>query len=342
MDKTPNENDIRSFTKEFIKSDVVYNFEFKKLKNVLHFKVSKPLDLNYWESSVEYSELQKQNSSLFMPESHFIEIIYNGMMLSEFEITFEEESLSLEFSIEMALGNYKNKVLIPIILLNKKGEISENLSNIATHVKTMDSSYAKLKNNIEVKLNDLELNISEKIKTVFHNEGILSANKISPKFVIINTNHYTASNENKTIEKTGGGGSWLGVRADELPLQLGIYECSIKVDKTDANSFIMFGVCLNTHSNSSGYYNGQCLAMVYLHNGQIYLPSLGNSSSNGFRAISGAVIAMKIDTIMKCLVFKVNGDNIAPPRFFTCRDEDVSKICPCVDLYTAGDKVSFC
>jgi hypothetical protein len=340
MDKTPNENDLKYFTKEFLKNDVIYNFEFKKLKNVLHFKVSKPLDLNYWENTVEYQELQKKNTSLFMHETDFIEIIYYGMMLSEFDFTFEEENLSLIFSIEMALGKYKNKLLIPILLTNKKGEISDNLSNIATHVKKMDNSYEKLKNSVEVKLNDLEHNISEKIKTVFHNEGLKTATKIFPKFVNLNNGNYTITNDNKTIEKIGSG--WYGVRADELPVQLGIYVCSIKVDKTDDNSHIMFGVCLKIHSNSSGYYNGQCLAMLYLHNGYIYVPSIANSAANGFRAISGAVITMKIDTIMKYVTFKVNGENIAPPRFFNCRDEDLSKICPCVDLHTAGDKVSFC
>jgi hypothetical protein len=340
MDKTPNENDLNNFTKDFIKNDVTYNFEFKSLTNSLNFKVSKPLDLNYWENNITYQELQKDNSSLFMPESDFIEIVYNGMMLGEFEIKFKDDSLSLEFSIEMVLGKYKNKVLIPIVLSNKKGDVSENISNIATHLKKMENNFEKLKNCVEVKLTDLEANISEKIKTVFVNEGIITAKKIIPKFINVDASYYRATNDNTTVERINS--SWLGVRAEELPLPLGIYECTIKVEKTDGNSHIMFGACLSTHSNSSGYYSGQCLAMLYLHNGMIYLPSLGNSPSNGFRAISGAVISMKIDTRSKCIVFKVNGDIFGPPRFFTCSDENASKICPCVDVYTQNDKVSFC
>lgn len=172
------------------------------------------------------------------------------------------------------------------------------------------------------------------------NEINYTAKKISPKFIDVDANNFTALNDNRTIERKTSG--WKGQRADVLPLELGVYECSIKVEKTDTNCNIMFGVCLTSHSNASGYYNGQCLAMFYLNNGQIYLPSLGASAGNGFRAVTGAVITMTIDTRSRFVYFKTNGLNVGPPRFFICSDEDASKICPCVDLYTINDKFSFC
>jgi hypothetical protein len=390
MNSNPNENEINlnSFTKELIKDDVTYNFEFKRLTNVLHFRVTKHLDLNYWENSVDYQELQKANPSLFMPEEQFIEIVYNGMMLNDFDFKMTDNTLSLEFSMEIVSGKYRNKVLIPIILTNKKGEISENMSKIATHLRKVESSYEKLQNCVDVKLSDLEANISEKSKRLFdeimlenekdmkklslnyeillnkekenferlrlevlrdstnfrylplYNEINYTTKKIFPKFIDVDVNNFTALNDFRTIEmKTSG---WKGQRADVLPLELGVYECSIKVEKTDTNSYIMFGVCLTSHSKASGYYNGQCLAMFYLHNGYIYLPSLGASAANGFRAVTGAVITMTIDTRSRFVYFKANGVNVAPPRFFICSDEDVSKICPCVDLHTQNNIVSFC
>ena len=102
----------------------------------------------------------------------------------------------------------------------------------------------------------------------------------------------------------------------------------------------MIGFCLNTHNGASGYYNGNCLAMLYLQSGYIYCPSVAVTPANGFRAITGLVISSTIDTSMKTITFTINGFPLGFPKCYRINDEDISKICPCVDLHTQTDKIT--
>ena len=163
--------------------------------------------------------------------------------------------------------------------------------------------------------------------------------KIYPIFVNPNSNKISLSNDNRTIEKLVNTG-WIGVRCEEMSSIPGIYQFSIRIDKTDVNSHIMFGFCLNTHNGASGYYNGNCLANFYLTNGYVYSPSIAAISGNNFKGLTGMIVSATIDTATKVIYFSINGFPLAAPRSIRLNDGDISKICPCVDINTLGEKVS--
>ena len=135
-------------------------------------------------------------------------------------------------------------------------------------------------------------------------------------------------------KKTAG---WKGIRGDAIPSEPGVYKYSIRIDNCNVNCQINLGYCLSTQSGSSGYYNSQCLSMIYLNSGLIYCPTLGNLTM-AFRGTQGMVITCVIDSNYKFIVYFVNGKQIMHPRSFTMEIDDVGKICPCVDLNTVNDK----
>ena len=102
----------------------------------------------------------------------------------------------------------------------------------------------------------------------------------------------------------------------------------------------MIGFCLNTHNGTNGYYNGNCLAMLDLHSGYTYCPSLGQSKGTAFYGTQGMIITSVIDVSNKLISFYFNGNQLIHSTKFIITDTDFRKICPCIDLCIAGDKVS--
>ena len=77
--------------------------------NIIHFKISKPLDPNYWESKLKYIEFQEKYPFIFLSEERFFEYIVYCFESKEFEMKFEAEKLKLLFTFETGRGSYKKK-----------------------------------------------------------------------------------------------------------------------------------------------------------------------------------------------------------------------------------------
>jgi hypothetical protein len=390
MDK---QNIPTDYSLDFNFNQIDYIILVKKPADYLYFKVSKPLDPNYWEVNIDYEKFKEEHPFIFFSEKKFFEYIVYCLETKEFEMRFDKELINLDFTFESGRGKFLEKILFSIVLQNKKGDVSENLSDMASYVKKLENQYESFKNSIEVKFADLEekLNLNMKnffdklidrskqnedelkkefkdfvdneqrkldIKRIeFSNEiklinleslrcnNIISFNSYSnntqlfPKFINSNQNNLVLSNDSRTIEKTVNT-AWIGVRCEELSSIPGIYQFSIRIDKTDNSCNIMIGYCLNTHNGASGFYNGNCLAMLYLTNGYVYCPSVAVTPASGFRAVTGLVVSATIDTSMKTIFFTINGFPVAAPKCYRINDEDISKICPCVDICTSSDKVS--
>ena len=388
------QNSQTDFAFEFNRDGVDYSFFImKNEENGFHIKISKPLNPNYWETYIKYEEFQKKFPFVFLSSERFFEYVIYCIESNEFEMKFETDLLKLEFTFETGRGRFMEKIIFNIDLLNKVGDIKENLNDMAMFVKKLDNQYESFKNSIEVKFADMEEKLTNNMKNFmeklieknqsneeevrkeiksfiekeqnklalkridlsndlnllnmntnrlqvnpspFYNQGI---NQLYPKFINQNLQNVIVSNDNRTIEKTENT-SWIGVRGEEIPAVPGIYQFSIRVDKTNDSCYIMFGFCLNTHNGAAVFWNGNCLAMFYLYNGVIYCPSLGNSAATNFRGIPGIVVSATIDTTLKLVYFSINGINLSTPKCFKLNDEDITKICPCVDIHTAGDKVS--
>jgi hypothetical protein len=362
--------------------------------NILHFKISKPLDPIYYESKIKYDEFQDKYPFIFLNEERFFEYIVYCVESKEFEMKIKEDSLNLEFTFESGIGKFIEKIKFNINLEKHTGDVKENLSEVASYVKNLENQYESFKNSIEVKFADLEEKLSinikkfmdeviiknkaheDEIKNNFKNFvenektkldikrldivneiklhsvklnsvnysnsslfGFQQVTKIYPKFIDPGNQKVSLSNENRTIEKLINT-SWTGVRCEEIPSIPGIYQFSIQIDKTDNNCYIMLGFCLNTHNGAAGYYNGNCLGNFYLTNGYVYSPSISAVPANNFRGVNGIIVSATIDTNLKIIYFSMNGFLITVPRTFRLNDGDISKICPCVDIYTLGDKVS--
>jgi len=377
---------------DFTYDGIEYTFFLERVElNILHFKISRPLDPNYWQSKLKYPDFQDKYPFIFLSEERFFEYIVYCIESKEFEMKVESGKLKLQFTFETGRGRFVEKINFEIIFDQLTGDVKENLSDMASYVKKIENQYDSFKNSIEVKFADLEEKMNLNIKNFMDqmieknkkhqeeitidiknfiineqrkldikrldisNEFSLNSNQVRyfnnfsfggqpftqiyPKFLNPNSDKISVLNDNRTIEKLQNT-AWQGVRCEEISSIPGIYQFSIRIDKTDNNCYIMFGYCLNTQNGANGYYNGNCLANFNLNNGQIYCPSIAVIAANNFKGLTGMIISATIDTYMKVIYFHINGFPLAAPRSIRLNDEDISKICPCVDIYTLGDKVS--
>jgi hypothetical protein len=159
------ENSQTQFALEFNRDGVDYSFLLiKNEENGLHFKISKPLNPNYWESYIEYAEFQKKFPFVFLSSCRFFEYIIYCIESKEFEMKLETNLLRLEFTFETGRGRFMEKILFNIDLFDKVGDIKENLNDMAMFVKKLDNQYESFKNSIEVKFADLEEKLTNNMK----------------------------------------------------------------------------------------------------------------------------------------------------------------------------------
>lgn len=170
-------------------------------------------------------------------------------------------------------------------------------------------------------------------------------------FVPINNDaKFILSNNNKTLELKSGN-DWRGFRCDPPEEIFPRTSFSIKIENTSNNNFIfpnqhpsniIFGWCLKNANSSKGFYVSNASFGLYLFNGNFYNRGINNDNINSFKVrgqiweIYSSVINIEKNTIE----FYLNGSLLGYPRSIDLKKEEISLLCPFVDLYNKGDKVT--
>lgn len=341
-----------------------YDFVIKKNENNIFIKIEQKMSVRYYTAEISHKDYEK----FFVfydgfDEDFFIDFLVESINNKEFKMeNNEKENKILNFWIELGKGKFSKKQNFFIELESKLRDIPNRVEMIFEKVEEINDSF---KSN-EAKIRDLNskfegLNLSnenssnliqEKFREfeefqklilekfdLFRKEiAKMDRIQLPLELSVFENNFIRASNENKTFEFISNT-AWKGIRGNPIPNKTGCYKFSIKIDNCSANCYINIGFCLSSHSGANGFYNGNCLGMIYLSNGTIYCPSLGNVQLN-FRGTKGMIITATIDTEINLITFYANGSQLVHPRSFTISENDKIKICPCIDLGMYKDKVS--
>lgn len=153
--------------------------------------------------------------------------------------------------------------------------------------------------------------------------------------------NYVFSNNNKSLQKKMGGYGWRGFRSQTPELNNNELYFSIKLDIIDQSSNIMLGWCLQNANHLNGYYNTKSSFCIFLYNGKFY--NRNDSSEfvqKGIKGKEGDIYSTKINIISKQISFYLKGSLIGEPKQIDLKENEINLLCPFVDLYSQGDKIS--
>jgi hypothetical protein len=251
-------------------------------------------------------------------------------------------------SIDDKYNSFTNKIEVRLrdldLGIDKKfnnflNEIKDENKKI---IKELEGQYENKFLSLSKRLEELEkLQYNEIKKKHNHLDIIKHSTQLYPRlFEDIDSSEILESNDNRTFVKKGGG--WKGVRGDVIPNVPGTYKFSVKIDKCNINCLVMVGFCLSTHDGSKGYHDdSNCVVLLLFNDGLIYCPNLDDGTAKtGFKGTQGMIITSVIDTNNKHVEFYVNGNRLINQTVFNLSDNDLSKICPCMNLCGNGDVVS--
>ena len=160
------------------------------------------------------------------------------------------------------------------------------------------------------------------------------------KGTFISGPNYTISQDNKSVTKSSANG-WDAIIIGSEPIAHGaITIVNYRIEKTDGNSNIMFGLSPKSiNQNGSTLY---CTSGYYLYSqtGGLYCQPPLSYSNFSFLTKKpfpiGTIITMIVDTIVGKISFKIdNGEIKTAYHALTFTDPVV----PCVMIYTKGDTV---
>ena len=174
---------------EFKVNLVNYILEMKVVESNLILKLSKPLDLNFWVLSTNLDAEKKEFPILGGMDISFIqEYILNSVEMNNFNLKIEDDKMLFEFWFEIVMGKSSRKDLFKFILLNKKGDITEYISNLSGHVKKIGAYFQDFKDNIEIRFSDLKSELETNNKK--HLDSILEKSETKIKDIEIDYRNF--------------------------------------------------------------------------------------------------------------------------------------------------------
>ena len=160
------------------------------------------------------------------------------------------------------------------------------------------------------------------------------------KGTFISGPNYTISQDKKSVTKYTDAGWNANIIGSDIITPGTITIIKFRIEKTDSNSHIMFGVAPKTINQNGASLYSSCGWYFYSNTGGIYCqPPL---SYNNFGYINqnklpdDSVITMIVDSVVGKISFKINDGLIKTAFHALTFSED---IVPCVLIYTKGDTV---
>ena len=152
--------------------------------------------------------------------------------------------------------------------------------------------------------------------------------------------NYTISQDNKSVTKSSSDGWNANVIGSEAISKGSITIVKYRIEKTDSNSHIMFGLAPKSINQNGVNLYTSCGWYLYSYTGGLYSQSPLSFSNFAFlnqnHFPTGSIITMIVDTIIGKISFKINEGEIKTAYHALSFDEP---IVPCVNLYTKGDSV---
>ena len=228
-------------------------------------------------------------------------------------------------------------------------ELKEKMSILENKVRDFEGetkkSEEKIRLNFEGKLMALEEKLLKEEK--IQNNSIFELSKFT--FAPSNNGALSLSNSNTTVEKISGDGYFDGgiqcdissmIRASDKLL------FSLRIEKTKY-AFIVYGFCIKNHDfiADESYHSSKYSFMLQLDSGNLY--SRSNSIKGYIQeqlligpAQANQIFSASFDYKLKTISFYLNGALLGYPFQTYLNKEDAELMCPCVDLYHEGDRVS--
>ena len=152
--------------------------------------------------------------------------------------------------------------------------------------------------------------------------------------------NYTISQDNKSVTKYSSDEWNATIIGTEAIAKNAITIVKYRIENTDSNSFIMFGLAPKSINQNGVNLYESCGWYLYSYYGGLYCqPPLSYSNFsflNQNKFPIGSVITMIVDTIIGKISFKINDGELKTAYHALTFDEP---IVPCVLLYTKGDSV---
>ena len=269
------------------------------------------------------------------------------------------EELKKEFArIKLESQEFKEKIKTFEENIENKFEEKNRLVALKEEYRLIDLLNEKLREEMcqkMRKINQQELeNEEEKLETL--KEGIVKNVDISEKHVptfsseTIKCGYLNLSNSNRTVEKINGS-NWTGIRCTtiENPLSSDKQTFSIKIEKSQDAS-IMFGFCVKSAECEAAafregvYWNTRFSFVLDLNSGYFYSRSSRSKhiTTTNLKqiAINAQVFSASIDTNKKTIKFYLDGKLLGSEIEIDLTPEETHIMCPCVDIYDEGDRVS--
>ena len=165
----------------------------------------------------------------------------------------------------------------------------------------------------------------------------------------INDGALSLSNSNTTVEKikeTGWVGSGIRCADNALMKYFDQKIFSIKIEKTRTQPpNILFGFCIKTGDNTAsiGNYATKSSFMLYLQDGTFFSrwsPSEYIQNDLLQQEFNNQTLTSSLNIVKKTIKFYLNGKLLAPEKEIDLKPEEAELMCPCLDIYHKGDKVS--
>jgi len=153
---------------------------------------------------------------------------------------------------------------------------------------------------------------------------------------------FLISNSNTTVEKISHHKNWDEIRCNERvclkSLDKRIF--SIKIENLTNFPHILIGFCMKTAENSNQF-SSFMLSLCY---GQFCSRSTCSdylNLNNNFQPASvNQIYTTILDVKQKSMTFLLNGKVLGYPRNIDVKPEEIDLLCPCVDIWNHGDKMS--
>ena len=93
-------------------------------------------------------------------------------------------------------------------------------------------------------------------------------------------------------------------------------------------------------NHSSGYYVTNAGFSWHLKSGNFYNRGSGSAFVDGYNNLKNKIYTVIIDVKMKTFLVLLNGYLFGNPQGIELQDEEIALLCPFIDIYDQGDKVS--
>lgn len=337
---------------------LILNSNFK-----LNLSKKNSIEPYYWEAIISLNSLQKEHQCLnmYQGDKDFYDFLVqcfqaNTVILSE----SSNNIMKLTFTISLNLVRKE----ISLNLNKKTLDITERVSHIANHVVNFDQRFEEFKSEIQAEidrinqeLRDYMKKTEEKLRKMRSLIEELQREKSKNAMLTVlitqiawrdyyfegNHKNFSLFNDQKTLKRTSSSGwyGWYCSMRNPHARASPKWSFSIKIDETDQNSYIMLGLCLKNSVPTNGYFTTNPSFCMHLFDGVFWNGGKSKEHVNkNVRAVKGEIYSFVFYTQEKKIQFFLNGKSLSAPKLIEFKNEDLTFLCPFVDINNKGTTVS--